>query len=94
MSPINDRNDHRRPIKLPPPPMPIKIHRRNRSRGDDFYAAWDKFTMRKGKDKEVVPSLDVGVEGGPGHAVVENKEGVQSRLVLFPIAIFDSFLRI
>jgi hypothetical protein len=45
-------------------------------RSDEFYKHWDKFTQRKGA---VVPSLDVDVEGRPGHKVIENDEGVKSR---------------
>jgi hypothetical protein len=83
MSPNGDR-EHHRPLRLPGPPIPIKVHRRRRSRSDQFYAAWDKFTQRKSKgQKDAVPSLDVGVEGGPGHVVTENLEGVESRLVEF-----------
>jgi hypothetical protein len=48
-------------------------------RSDAFYRAWDRFTQRKRRD--VVPSLDVGVEGGPGHDVRENDDGVESRFV-------------
>jgi hypothetical protein len=33
----------------------------------------------------VVPSLDVGVEGEPGHDVRENDDGVESRFVTVSI---------
>jgi hypothetical protein len=69
------------------------IHIVRVGKNDAFYRAWDRFTQRKdggdgerdGSDRGSVkggPSLERDVEGRPGHVVVENEDGVESRYVL------------
>jgi hypothetical protein len=75
---------------MPPPRQPnndIIIIRTGKN--DGFYRAWDRFTQRRhenveknGSDRGSVkggPSLERDVEGRPGHVVVENEDGVESR---------------
>lgn len=77
---------------MPLPPLPIHqgVKKFRMGKNDAFYRAWDKFTLRKERAKrygrsksfdETVPTVERDVEGRPGHVVVENEDGVQSRLV-------------
>lgn len=71
------------PPKFADGPLIEPVEKRG-ERTDDFYRSWSRFTARgtglrsskRSKQKDTVPSLDIDVEGKPGHRVQQVDEGV------------------